>query len=64
MGCNLEQQEDILCELADKAEEGSELGKLIQPKKEIKRLIDQTIKQIEPLALDKCELESPDNRHC
>ena len=25
MGCNLEQQEDILCELADKAEEGSEL---------------------------------------
>ena len=57
----LEQQEDILCELADKAEEGSEL-EAYTTLKEIKRLIDQTLKQIEPLALDKCELESPDNR--
>lgn len=57
----IEQQEDLMSELADKAEDGNEI-EAYTILNQLKKLIDQTIKQIEPLALDKCELESPDNR--
>lgn len=57
----IEQQENILCELADKAEDGNEL-EVYATLKEVKKLLDETLKQIEPLALDRCGMESPDNK--
>ena len=56
----IEQHEDIVCELVDKAEEGSELESYCTLK-ELRKILDEAIKQIEPLAMDKCELHSPNN---
>jgi len=56
----IEQHENIVCELVDKAEEGSELESFCTLK-ELRKILDEAIKQIEPLAMDKCELHSPNN---
>lgn len=56
----IEQHENIVCELVDKAEEGSELESYCTLK-ELRKIIDEGLKQIEPLAMDKCELHSPNN---
>ena len=56
----IEQHENIVCELVDKAEEGSELESYCTLK-ELRKILDEAIKQIEPLAMDKCELHSPNN---
>jgi hypothetical protein len=56
----IEQHENIVCELVDKAEEGSELESFCTLK-ELRKILDEAIKQIEPLAIDKCELHSPNN---
>jgi hypothetical protein len=56
----IEQHENIVCELVDKAEEGSELESYCTLK-ELRKILDDAIKQIEPLAMDKCELHSPNN---
>ena len=56
----IEKHENIVCELVDKAEEGSELESYCTLK-ELRKIIDEAIKQIEPLAMDKCELHSPNN---
>jgi hypothetical protein len=56
----VQQQENIVCELLDRAEEGSELEAYCTLK-QIKKLLDEAIKQVEPEALTKCELEAPDN---
>ena len=56
----IEQHENIVCELVDKAEEGSELESYCTLK-ELRRIIDEGLKQIEPLAMDKCDLHSPNN---
>jgi hypothetical protein len=56
----VKQQENIVCELLDKAEEGSELEAYCTLK-QIKKLLDEAIKQVEPEAITKCELESPNN---
>ena len=50
----IEQHENIVCELVDKAEEGSELESYCTLK-ELRKILDDAIKQIEPLAMDKCE---------
>lgn len=52
--------ENIVCELVDKAEEGSELESFCTLK-ELRKIIDEAIKQVEPSAMDKCELHSPNN---
>ena len=56
----IEQHENIVCELVDKAEEGSELESYCTLK-ELRKILDEAIKQIEPLAMDKCDLHSPNN---
>jgi hypothetical protein len=56
----LEQQENIVCELVDKAEEGSELETYCTLK-QIRKLLDEAIKQVEPMAMDKCDQHSPNN---
>lgn len=56
----IEQHENIVCELVDKAEEGSELESYCTLK-ELRKILDEAINQIEPLAMDKCELHSPNN---
>lgn len=56
----IEQHENIVCELVDKAEEGSELESYCTLK-ELRKTLDEAIKQIEPLAMDKCDLHSPNN---
>ena len=56
----IEQHENIVCELVDKAEEGSELESYCTLK-ELRKIIDEGLKQIEPLAMDKCDLHSPNN---
>ena len=52
--------ENIVCELVDKAEDGSELESYCTLK-ELRKIIDDAIKQVEPSAMDKCELHSPNN---
>ena len=56
----IEQHENIVCELVDKAEEGSELESYCTLK-ELRKILDEAIKQIEPLAMDKCDLHAPNN---
>ena len=56
----IEQHENIVCELVDKAEEGCELESYCTLK-ELRKIIDEGLKQIEPLAMDKCDLHSPNN---
>ena len=56
----IEQHENIVCELVDKAEEGSELESQCTLK-ELRKILDEAIKQIEPLAMDKCDLHAPNN---
>jgi len=55
------QQEDIICEIIDQAEKGSELESYCTLK-EIRKLLDEAIEQVEPLAMQACELESPNNQ--
>ena len=55
------QQEDIICEIIDEAEKGSELESYCTLK-EIRKLLDEAIEQIEPLAMQACDLESPNNQ--
>tara|TARA_R110001592_G_scaffold7917_2_gene43725 strand:+ start:2468 stop:3031 length:564 start_codon:yes stop_codon:yes gene_type:complete len=57
----VKQQEDIVTEILDQAEEGSELESFCTLK-EIKKLIDKAIAQVEPSAMDKCELHAPNNK--
>jgi len=57
----IQQQEDIFCELADKAEEGNEI-EVFTTLRMIKKVLDETLKQIEPMAMQSCELEAPDNK--
>ena len=57
----VKQQEDIVCEIIDKAEEGSELEAYCTLK-QIRKLLDEAIQQVEPLAFDACDLESPNNQ--
>lgn len=57
----VKQQEDIVCEIIDKAEEGSELEAYCTLK-QIKKLLDEAIQQVEPLAFNACDLESPNNQ--
>lgn len=52
--------ENIVCELVDKAEEGSEL-EVYCVLKEALKISSEAIKQVEPSAMDKCELHSPNN---
>lgn len=52
--------ENIVCELVDKAEEGSEL-EVYCVLKEALKISSDAIKQVEPSAMDKCELHSPNN---
>ena len=56
----IEKQEDMVCSLLEKAEEGEELESYCTLK-QYKRLIEDAIKQVEPMALDKCEQHSPNN---
>jgi len=56
----VEQQENIVVEILDKAEEGAELESYCTLK-QIKKLVDEAIKQVEPLAMDSCELHAPNN---
>lgn len=56
----IEEHENIVCELVDKAEEGSELESYCTLK-ELRKILDEAIKQIEPLAMDKCDLHAPNN---
>ncbi len=52
--------ENIVCELVEKAEEGSEL-EVFCVLKEALKISSEAIKQVEPSAMDKCELHSPNN---
>jgi hypothetical protein len=56
----IEEHENIVCELVEKAEEGSELESYCTLK-ELRKILDEAIKQIEPLAMDKCDLHAPNN---
>jgi len=57
---SIERHEDLVCNLLEKAEEGSELESYCTLK-ELRKLLDDAIKQVEPLAMDKCEQHAPDN---
>ena len=57
---SIERHEDLVCNLLEKAEEGSELESYCTLK-ELRKLLDDAIKQVEPMAMDKCEQHSPDN---
>jgi len=54
------QQEDIISEIVDNAEEGEELEAYCSLK-QILKLVNEAIKQIEPLALDACDMHSNNN---
>lgn len=57
---SIERHEDLVCSLLEKAEEGYELESYCTLK-ELRKLLDDAIKQVEPMALDKCEQHSPNN---
>ena len=54
------QQEDIISEIVENAEEGEELEAYCSLK-QILKLVNEAIKQIEPLALDACDMHSNNN---
>ena len=56
----VQKQENIVCDLVDKAEEGSELEAFCTLR-QMKKLIDEALSQVEEGALNQCELESPNN---
>ena len=56
----IEQHENIVCELVDKAEAGSEL-EVFCVLKEALKISSEGLKQVEPSAMDKCDLHAPNN---
>ena len=57
---SIERHENLVCDLLEKAEEGSELESYCTLK-ELRKLLDDAIKQVEPMAMSKCEQHSPNN---
>ena len=57
---SIERHENLVCDLLEKAEEGSELESYCTLK-ELRKLLDDAIKQVEPMAMSKCEQHAPDN---
>lgn len=56
----VEQQENIVVKILNKAEDGEELESFCILK-QIKKLVDEALKQVEPLAMDSCDLHAPNN---
>ena len=56
----IEKFENLVCELVEKAEEGSEL-EVFCVLKEALKISSEGLKQVEPSAMDKCDLHAPNN---